>query len=469
MTRRLYTPRAFAPLAMGLFADRPRCALFAKPGMGKTTMVLTHLDYLHNVWGEDRPTLVLGPLRVARDVWTDEAAKWHHLRNLDVVSVTGTADERAAALDRDAQVFATNYDNLPWLRDHYKRAKRAWPFATVIADESTRLKSFRTRQGGARAQALAAFAHKDVERWINLTGTPAPNGLADLWGQTWFLDAGERLGHTYAAFEARYFAWRRVADALSHKPGLKQTILPHAHEQIHAKIADLCLTLDPRDWFDMREPVVNVLEVDLPSKAMAKYKEFERELFIQLDGNNIEAFNAGAKTMKCLQLANGAAYLEDGVQWSELHAAKIEALDSLLEENSGAPILCAYHFKSDRTRLLAAFPDALDLSTDAGMAAAKAGRGRLWLGHPAGMGHGVDGLQEHCCDVAFFGHWWDLEQHDQFIERVGPMRQLQAGKDRAVTVHYIVARNTIDQVVVERRASKTDVQDLLLDYMKGKQ
>jgi hypothetical protein len=401
-------------------------------------------------------------------VWTDEAAKWEHLRGLDVVSVTGNVGDRVAALARPAQVYATNYDNLPWLRDHFKFHHKAWPFATVVADESTRLKSFRSQQGGVRARALGTFAHADVSRWINLTGTPAPNGLKDLWGQTWFLDAGERLGRTYDAFDKRYFAYQRIKDAVTHKPGVQTIILPHSDREIHAKLADICLTLDPRDWYDMREPVPNVIEVDLPSKAMAKYKEFERELFIQLDGNDIEAFSAAAKTIKCLQLANGAAYLEDGVQWVDVHDAKLEALESLVEENAGAPVLCAYHFKSDLARLKAKFPDALDLGTDAGMAAAKAGRGRLWLGHPAGMGHGVDGLQEHCCDVAFFGHWWDLEQHDQFIERVGPMRQLQAGKDRAVTHHYIVARRTVDEVVMARRAGKRDVQDLLLDYMKGK-
>lgn len=468
MTRRVYAPRAYAPLAMDLFGSVPRCALFAKPGMGKTTMVLTFLDYLHNVWGESAPTLVLGPKRVAQHVWPDEVTKWEHLRGLSVVSITGSADERSRALKLDAPVYTTNYDNLVWLRDHYKRGGRAWPFRTVVADESTRLKSFRVKQGGVRAQALAQFAHNEVERWINLTGTPAPNGLKDLWGQTWFLDAGERLGRSYSSFEERWFGYKRIKDAVSHKVEIKPVIFDHAHEQIHERLADICLTLDPKDWFDMREPVVNVIEVDLPSRAAAKYKEFEKELFMQLDGNDIEAFNAAAKTMKCLQLANGAVYLEDGKTWVDVHDAKLEALESLIEESAGEPVLCAYHFKSDLARLLKAFPDALDLSTDAGMAAAKAGKGALWLGHPAGMGHGVDGLQEHCATVAFFGHWWDLEQHDQFIERVGPMRQLQSGKDRAVSVHYIVARGTVDQVVVDRRKDKGSVQDLLLAYMKGK-
>src|SRR5262249_51880495 len=136
MKRRAYTPRPYAALAMDHFASVPRCALFAKPGMGKTTMVMTFLEYLHRVWGEDRPTLVLGPKRVAAHVWPDESKKWEHLAGLDVVAAVGTADERAAALRADAPIVSTNYDNLPWLRDYFKRAGRAWPFATVIADES---------------------------------------------------------------------------------------------------------------------------------------------------------------------------------------------------------------------------------------------------------------------------------------------------------------------------------------------
>lgn len=467
MTRRVYTPRPFAHLAMAHFANVPRCALFAKPGMGKTTMVMTFLEHLHNVWGEAAPTLVLGPKRVAQHVWTDESRKWKHLSGLDVVSMVGTQAERLAALRADVPVKTINYDNLPWLVEHAK----PWPFRTVVADESTRLKNFRLKQGGARARALGQVAHKLPDRWINLTGTPSPNGLVDLWGQTWFLDEGARLGRTFSSFEERYFAWKRAADAMKKgKDGVKQIILPYAHELIHEKLADICLTLDPKDWFDLKDPIPNVIRVDLPKSARALYRELEKEMFVRLEtGDEIEAFNAASLTMKCLQFANGALYLEDGKTWREQHNEKLDALESLIEEQAGAPLLVAYHFKSDLARLKARFPDGLDLSIDADMAAAKAGEGRVWFGHPAGMGHGVDGLQEHCCDVAFFGHWWDLEQHDQVIERVGPMRQLQAGKDRAVTVHYIVAHDTVDDVVMARRGGKRAVQDLLLDYMKGKQ
>jgi hypothetical protein len=466
---RAYSPRAFAPLAMDHFANVPRCALFAKPGMGKSVLTLTHLDHLHNVWGEDRPTLVLGPKRVAESVWTDEQAKWHHLRGLEVVSVTGDAATRAAALKRDVQVHVMNYENLPWLAKQYTRGRRAWPWSTVVADESTKLKNFRLRQGGVRGQALSEFAHKDVERWINLTGTPSPNGLRDLWGQTWYLDAGERLGHSFAAFEERYFAWRRVKDALSHKPGLVQQILPYAHELIHEKLADLCLTLDPKDWFTLEEPVHNVIEVDLPPSARSQYRELEREMFMRLKtGEEVEVFNAAALTLKCLQMANGAVYLEDGVTWRETHTEKLDALEDLSDE-TGEPILVVYHFKHDLARLQARFPDGLNLKTPEGMAAAKRGEGRLWFGQPGSMGHGVDGLQEHCRTVAVFGHWWDLEQYDQILERVGAMRQYQADKTEPTFIHQIVARGTVDEVVTARRTSKRAVQDLLMDYMKGKQ
>lgn len=462
--RKAYTPRAFAPLAMDLFAREPRCALLAKPGMGKTVLTMTYLDHLHNVWGEDRPTLVLAPLRVARDTWPHEAGKWDHLRGFEVVAVTGDAKARTAALRRDAPVFATNYDNLVWLREQFQG--KPWPFSTVIADESTKLKGFRLRQGGVRAQALAQVAHKDVERWVNLTGTPASNGLEDLWGQTWFLDAGARLGRTFSAFRERWFRPVQHGGFNSWSPA------ENAQEEIQARLADICLTLDPKDWFDLADPIVNIIEVELPYSARAKYREMERELFFEIDGTEVEAFSAAAKSQKCLQIANGAAYLEaeryGAGTWVEVHTEKLDALEELCEATGDEPLLVAYYFKSDLARLQRRFPGGLNLAEAADMDQAQAGKGKLWFGHPASIGHGVDGLQKWCRQIVLFAQDWNLEHFDQILERIGPMRQYQEGNAVDVFIHHIVARGTIDELVMARRESKREVQDLLLDYLKAK-
>lgn len=467
MKLREYQPRAFAPLAMDHFNQQGRCALWAKPGMGKTILTLTHLDILHRVWGESRPTLVLAPLRVARDTWATEAGKWQHLKGLDVVPIVGDVAQRKAALRKDAPVYATNYEQLPWLVELFGDR---WPFATVVADEAVRLKGFRVNQGTQRAKALGTMAHTKVKRFIQLTGTPASNGLKDLWGQMWFLDAGRRLGRSYSAFENRWFAYKRVIDAISKKPGIVPVILPNAHEEIHARIADLCLTLDPKDWFDLRDPIVNVIEVELPTKVRSQYRELERELFTMIGGQEVEVFNAASLSNKCLQFANGAVYLDPErygkSAWTEVHREKLDALQELMDSTGDDPLLVSYEFQSDHARIMKEWPDALDLSRADHLAQAKAGKGKLWIGHPASIGEGIDGLQEWCNTIVFFGQTWRLDLHDQIIERIGPMRQMQAGKDRNVFIHYLVTRGTVDEVVVARRDGKRSVQDLLMDYMK---
>ena len=461
--RKPYTPRPFAPVAMRHLGDVPRSALWAKPGMGKTSITMTFLDHLHNVAGESAPTLVLAPLRVARDTWANEAEKWDHLADMRVVPIVGDAKQRAAALRQDAQVFTTNYENLVWLRKHLEERGTAWPFRTVVADESTKLKSFRLRQGGIRAQALAGIAHKQVRRWINLTGTPASNGLEDLWGQTWFLDAGQRLGRTFSSFRERWF--RPVSKGQFHQ--WVQT--EFAEAEIHERLADLCLTLDPKDWFDLHEPIVNVIEVTLPPTAKVKYREMERELFTLVGTVGVEAMSAAAKYGKCLQMAGGAVFTDDGKTWVAIHDEKLDALEELVDATGDDPLLVAYHYRHEFQRLRERFPDALDLSDHYELQYAMQGQGKVWLGHPASMGHGVDGLQEHCNTVVFFAQDPNLEYHDQILERVGPMRQFQAGKDRPVFLHYLVARGTIDELEMTRRSTKRSTQDALLEYMKGKQ
>lgn len=463
--RRSYTPRPFADLAMDHFNRRDRCALWAKPGMGKTILTLTHLDVLHRVWGESQPTLALAPLRVARDTWATEASKWQHLNGLDVVPVVGTPDARKAALRRDAPVYATNYEQLPWLVEHFGDR---WPFATVVADEAVRLKGFRVRQGTERAQALGSVAHKRVQRFIQLTGTPAANGLKDLWGQMWFLDAGQRLGRTYSAFQQRWFRPKPRGGA---QQFTQWEPTETAADEIHERVADLCLSLDPRDWFDLREPIVNVIEVELPASARAKYRELERELFTMIGTTEVEVFNAASLSNKCLQLANGAMYLDAeryGAGASiEVHREKLDALQELMDATGDDPLLVVYQFKSDRDRMLREWPDALDLADESKLAQAKAGKGKLWLAHPQSVGEGVDGLQEWCNTVVFFAQTWRADLYEQVIERVGPMRQLQAGKDRNVFVHHIIARQTTDEAAFARRDGKISVQEALLKYTKG--
>lgn len=445
--------------------DVPRCAVWADMGLGKTVCAYTALDALF-LAGEGRPALVVAPLIVARDTWPDEARKWEHLRHIDVVPVVGKADERLRALRYDASVYTINYENLPWLVEHYGDR---WPFATVVTDEARKLKSFRLRQGGKRTAALAKVAHTKIKRMIELTGAPAPNGLADLWGQMWFLDAGKRLGRTFNAFTQRWFQ--------ASYDGYGATPLPTAREQIQDALKDLCLRVDASDWFDLEKPAHVPVYVDLPPKARLRYREMEKEMYTQIEDRHAEAFGAAARTQKCLQIANGAVYVDPLVQgeeapgpkeWREVHDVKLQALENVIDEAGGEPVLVAYHFKSDLARLRKAFPHGRVLSDPAQMREFKTGRYEVGFGHPGSMGHGVDGLQDHCHRIAFFGHWWDLDQRDQIIGRVGPVRQYQVGNKHPVYIYDIIARDTVDELVIARHETKRDVQSLLLEAMKGK-
>lgn len=452
---RIYTPREYQGLGIGHILDNERCALHAGTGTGKTSMTLTAADTLL-LAGESNKILCLGPLRVARDVWTDEAAKWEHTQHLRISKVMGSEAQRRMALRQKADIYVTNYEQLPWL---VKYLGDDWPFDAVVADEATKLKGFRLQQGGARTRALGKVAHKKVRRFIELTGTPAPNGVKDLWGQMWFLDAGRRLGRSFTAFSERWFQLER--DGYGLKP------LPHAFDEITGLIDDLCLSIQAKDYFDLREPIVNNIPVTLPPKAMAAYKEMEREWFLEIERTGVEAFNKAGSNIKCLQLANGALYLDKtGNAWAPLHDAKIEALESIVEEACGLPVLVSYTFKSDLERLLKHFKGAVDLSTPEGMRRFKAGLSPMGVGHPASIGHGIDGLQDVTNIIVFFGLDYNLENREQIIERIGPTRQFQSGHDRPTFIHNLVAKGTLDEMVLLSTDTKAEIQQLLLDRLK---
>ena len=460
MTRQVWTPRAYQGPIIEHQTAHKRQAVWAGMGLGKTVSTLTTMDHLFLAGEETRPAIVFAPKRVAQSTWPDEAAKWEHLRQIEVQPVVGDVAERTRALrNTNASIFTTNYENIPWLVKHFDG--KPWPFGTVIPDEATRLKGFRLKQGGMRAQALGKLIHTKVDRVMELTGTPSPNGLKDLWGQLWFLDAGQRLGRTFTGFAERWF--RPSMDGYSIEP------FPFAQEQIQDRVRDLCLSLDAKDYFNLAEPIVNVVRVALPAKARALYQDMEKRMFMQLEEHEVEAFGAAARTLKCLQIANGAAYIADGSEeFIEVHDAKLQALESIVEEAAGAPLLVAYHFKSDLARLRRAFPYGRALDADPNTIREwNAGRIRVLFAHPASAGHGLN-LQDGGNSIVFFGHWWNLEEYMQIIERIGPTRQAQAGHDRPVFIHHIVAEDTVDEMVMERRDGKRDVQEILMAAMKRK-
>jgi SNF2 family DNA or RNA helicase len=452
--------------------EHPRCALWVFMGAGKSSSTLLAVDALR--FAEDGPTIVLAPKRVARGTWPNEGTKWDNFHHLGICPILGTAEQRLKALKQHADIFTINYENIPWL---LKQVGDRWPWRTIVADESTKLKKYRMSGGrppkpGApikidpessisRARWLAKVAFSRCNRFIELTGTPSPNGLQDLWGQLWFLDKGERLGRTYGAFLARWFRYEGEDMATR-----RLVPMPYAQTEIQDRVKDICLSLKAEDWFDIEDPIVIDVPVELPPTAMKQYKAMEKEMFIEIlaEGVEIEAFNAAAKTMKCLQIANGAIFKDKScTTFAELHDAKLDALEDIVEEAAGAPILVAYHFKHDLARLKKRFPRGVEIGSKQQTEDDwNAGKIPIMFVHPDSAGHGLN-LQDGGYIVVMFGHWWDLEKYQQVIERVGPVRQLQSGHPRPVYIYNIRAVGTIDTTVIARRTSKRRIQDLLLE------
>ena len=423
--------------------------VWADMGTGKTSSTLIALSHINKYIEDIFPVLVLAPKRVATTTWPEEVKKWDAFKDIKVSNISGTPTQRKKALAARADIFTTNYEQLPWLVELFGKK---WPFKTVVADEVTRLKSFRIRGGGSRAKALGKVAHKFVDRFIGLTGTPAPNGIKDLHGQIWFVDKGERLGASYTQFKERFFTVGYDGFTMVPREG--------AQDEIEKLLADVCLTIRAQDYFDIDEPIVNTIRVQLPPKARQLYEDMEKRMFVEIAEEEIEAFNAMTKTGKCLQLANGAVYHEDNT-WTETYDGKIDALRSVVEESNGMPVLVAYQFRSDLERLVAAFPNGRQLDNDPQTQIDwNAGKIPILFAHPKSAGHGLN-LQDGSNILCFFSHGWSLEDHQQIIERIGPTRQRQSGYDRPVYVHHIVAADTVEETVIERLAGKASVQELL--------
>jgi len=432
-----------------------RCALWAGMGSGKTSAML----YVISVWKmlSVGPTLVVAPKRVAGETWPEQQKIFDEFDDIRLVTLTGIAAEREAALQRDADIYCVNPENLRWLAENLPTG---FKFEAVIVDESTRLKSFRLRKGSKRAKILFTMTRSAV-KFVELTGTPGGNGLIDLWGQLYFLDYGARLGKTFQAFTGRWFT--------SINCGYFNKVIPQpsAFVEIPERVADICRTIRTEDYFSIEKTIENTITVKLPSRVLSLYKTLEREMYVQIETSGVRAVNAAVVTVKCLQICSGALYQEHGDgdgeprPWFELHQEKIDALESIIEEASGEPILVAYHFRSDVVRIMARFKNAVHFTNKTGILDAwNAGDIPILLAHPGSVGHGLN-MQRGGRIIVFFSLWWNLEEHEQIIARIGPLRQHQAGLDRSVYVYNIVAENTIDERVLLAHQNKMSANEAL--------
>ena len=460
-----FTPRPYQAILIDHIIETPRCAGFVFMGGGKTASTLAAIVAL-SLLEDALPVLIVAPLRVARSTWSAETKKWADFAHLTVSTITGNAVERTAAIARQADIYTINFENLPWLLERVPKDK----FRMIVIDEASKVKNFRGSvqehhktgkkflrcDSGKQAKALAHFAY-NTKRIVLLTGTPAARSIENLWAQLWFIDFGQRLYRTFEQFSLRWFR--------PHPSGYGLVPTTVAQPEIQDAIRDVCMTIDAKDWFDLKAPIRTIVPVTLTGRALRAYQSMEQRMFLEIDGIGVEAMNAASKTMKCLQLASGATYTDDQGTWSWTHDEKIDALRSVIEEASGVPVLVAYQWKSDLHRLLEAFPEGRHLQTQQDEDDFKAGKIPVLFAHPQSAGHGIDGFQYVTNIIAFFGHWWDLETRLQIIERIGPVRQLQAGLDRPVFIYDIVATGTIDEVVMARHETKREVQDLLLEAL----
>ncbi len=419
---------------------RPHSMLWLDMGLGKTIVTLTSIAHLINT-GFLRAVVIVAPIRVIRLVWRQEALKWEHTKHLRFSMMTGTRDQRTRALLRPADIWLINYENLGWMAEvldtYFVSKGKPMPFNGVVWDEISKMKNSTTNRVKAVRKVLPAF-----DWTTGLTGTPASNGYKDLHGQFLVVDKGQRLGVSKTAFKTRFYK----------KAGpYKEVPYPDTEETIKNLIGDITLEMSAEDYNKLPDLIVNNVEVEMPDEVRSKYEQMEREFFTVLDsGKELEVFNSAALTNKCLQFSNGAVYPVAGMPlWEPVHDAKLDALEEIIDEAQGSPVLCAYAYRSDAERIMQRFKslDPINLtecksegSLTAAMARWKSGQCALMIGHPASMGHGIDGLQHAGRTLVWFGLNWSLDLYDQFNARV--RRQ---GQGASVVCHHIMCRDTLDQ------------------------
>lgn len=395
--------------------------------------------------------LVIAPKRVAEDTWTGEAEKWDHLGRLTFSKVLGSAGQRERALLADADIYLINRENVSWL---VNRLRKRWPFDMIVVDELSSFKSNRAE----RFKSLRSVRPLS-SRFVGLTGTPAPNGLMDLWPQVYLMDRGERLGKTITGYRDRYFypGKRNGFTVFTWEPK------EGAQEAIQERISDICISMKAKDYLNMPDQVVNDVRIQLSQSEYERYRELEKEKLLELDGQEITALSAAAAWGKLLQMANGAVY-DNGGNPAVLHDKKLDALEEILDASCGHPVLVFYSFRHDYDRLMERFgklkPRTLRGSGD--IKDWNSGNISLLLAQPASMGHGLN-IQAGGHIIVWFGLNPSLELYQQANARL-----YRQGQKETVIIHRLITQGTVDEDVVKKLELKDDRQDSLMEAVKAR-
>lgn len=453
--------------AVNFQCSMPHSMLWLDMGLGKSAITLTSIVHLLNA-GFLRGVVIVAPIRVIRLVWRQESMKWSHTQHLKFSMLTGTRDQRTRALLRPADIYLVNYENLGWLAEtldtYFISKSRQIPFNGIVWDEISKCKNSSTQRVKSVKKILQHFD------WATgLTGTPASNGYKDLHGQYLVVDRGQRLGTSKTAFRTRFYK----------KEGpYKEVPFEDTEDVIKSLVGDITLEMSAEDYNPLPDLMINDVEVEMPETLRARYDQMEKDFFLQLDsGQSKEMFNQASLTNACLQFANGAIYPIAGMPlWEALHDLKLDALEELIDEANGEPILCAYAYRSDAERIMTRFKhlDPINLTEckseralENAMTRWKTGKCALMIGHPASMGHGVDGLQDRGHILVWFGLTWSLDLYKQFNARL--RRQ---GQGVPVICHRIMMRDTLDQAqslaLAEKDESELSLRSAIKTYRQSR-
>ncbi len=449
----IYKPHNYQQYAINYIKNNSVAAVLLDMGLGKTSITLTAINNLLFDSFEVHKVLVIAPLRVARETWTAEAEKWEHLKDLKCSVAVGTAAERISALTAKADVYIINRENLQWL---VEESGITFDFDMIVIDELSSFKNHNTK----RFKAMLKVRPK-VNRIVGLTGTPASNGLMDLWAQFRILDMGQRLGRFISNYRNEYFVpdKRNGQVIFSYKP------LPQSEERIYEKISDITISMKATDHLDMPELVISEYPVTMSTQETQHYNKLKQELVLNLPDSEITAANAASLSGKLSQIANGAIYDDDGNVHC-VHERKLDALEDIIEAANGKPLLVAYWFKHDLDRICERLNKLhipfSRLDTVDSIKQWNSGKLSVALIHPASAGHGLN-LQAGGSTLVWFGLTWSLELYQQTVARLWRQGQMS----QTVIVQHIITKGTIDEKILTALKKKELSQNSLIDAVKA--